>query len=45
MAVRVGVQEIVEFLTDHGADVNAKDREGIYQYFGWIGVAFNVLFR
>ena len=28
MAVRVGVQEIVEFLTDHGADVNAKDREG-----------------
>jgi len=28
VAVRVGVQEIVEFLTDHGADVNAKDREG-----------------
>ena len=45
VAVRVGVQEIVEFLTDHGADVNAKDREGIYQYFGWIGVTFNVLFR
>ena len=31
VAVRVGVQEIVEFLTDHGADVNAKDREGDYQ--------------
>ena len=31
MAVRVGVQEIVEFLTDHGADVNAKDREGRFQ--------------
>merc|ERR1711990_143537 len=28
VAVRVGVQEIVEFLVDHGADVNAKDREG-----------------
>ena len=45
MAVRVGVQEIVEFLTDHGADVNAKDREGINQYFGCIGVILNVLFR
>ena len=33
VAVRVGVQEIVEFLTDHGADVNAKDREGDYQQF------------
>ena len=29
VAVRVGVQEIVEFLVDHGADVNAKDREGM----------------
>ena len=34
MAVRVGVQEIVEFLTDHGADVNAKDREGNNLYYG-----------
>ena len=28
VAVRVGVQEIIEFLCDHGADINAKDREG-----------------
>lgn len=36
MAVRVGVQEIVEFLTDHGADVNAKDREGNNLYYGTV---------
>ena len=28
VAVRVGVQEIVEFLVQSGSDVNAKDREG-----------------
>ena len=33
VAVRVGVQEIVEFLADHGADVNAKDREGKWHLF------------
>ena len=32
VAVRVGVQEIVEFLADHGADVNSKDREGKFQF-------------
>ena len=32
VAVRVGVQEIVEFLADHGADVNSKDREGTFRF-------------
>ena len=32
VAVRVGVQEIVEFLADHGADVNSKDREGKFYF-------------